>query len=322
MSEVQGETMQAALDWQLVAPLVMAEGSRFALWFQGQGQILEQEAEDAMAIAELVAEILGHHLAVQQAAEYSGLLNVFGHHVGTLFKASGALELYSSSQDAGVRRVIERVLPVWGVSQAISLHKKEGEAAWEALIKQWVEPGIPQEPDLGLAVKALVGFVYGSGEEPPFLPWTFAGVPVEGSSLVSLPPLRDQPLLFDKTLAFCVGLLELLANLRRYPEARGAGREDRRQLSQIDESEREVRFEVKFFEGSLRLEVEQPLVTKPDGNLPRSASLQRIQALESRLLRSLVETGPLQWSGPTSSPVVVRTRQTWTYHWRRLCLVD
>jgi len=318
----QEETLRAWQTWQMVSPFSIAEGARFALWLRGHGPLAQQEAEDVAALVDLVAELLGHHLAVRQAAEYGGLLAVFGHHVGTLFKASGALELYSTTSDPSARRVIERLLPIWGVSQAISLHKKQAETSWQQLRRDWVEAEPPRTEDLRAAVRNLVGYVHSAGSEPPYLPWYFEGekLGLQDGRLTTLPPLRDQPLLFDRTLALCVGLLEMLSNLRKYPEPRGSGREDRRELSELPEPQRQVHFRLEMLQGCLRLEVEQPVVTRGDGSLPRSASLQRIRPLELLLLHSLVETGELQVVAATSSPWVVRARQSWTYRWGRLCL--
>ena len=136
--------------------------------------------------------------------------------------------------------------------------------------------------------------------------------------LVTLPPLADNPILFDKTLALTIGLFEMLSNLRKYPEARGAGREDRMDLAQLPEAERQVDIYCKHVEGSTILEIHQPVVTLPDGGIPMSRSVDRIQGLERSLLKGIIESGKAEVMGETSVSYVVKTKQTWTYHWKRL----
>lgn len=261
-------------------------------------------------------------MIIEQASEYSSLLGVFGHHVGTLFKTSGALELWSNpNRDPEVGRVLDRLLPIWGISQAIALHKKQGEQDWQNLIGGWVDPGWAEsEEEVCRSVRDLVRYLHGSGPDAPFLPWFLDGEAMlfEPTPLPTLPPLADNPILMDKTLALTIGLVEMLNNLRKYPEARGAGREDRRELMELAEDERRVQFAVWNESDTAVLEFVQPVVTTGDGSIPRSRSLERIRALETRLLHGLVETGEAEWLEATSLPHIVKIRQRWSYRWKRL----
>ena len=101
--------------------------------------------------------------------EYSSLLGVFGHHVGTLFKTSGAMTIWSQP-DTGydpTRRVLDKLLPIWGVSQAISLHKKQGEKGWKELLRDWVDPKLAKSDTLPEQVRrsilSLCLYVYAHG---------------------------------------------------------------------------------------------------------------------------------------------------------------
>lgn len=312
----QDKTLAALARWRVLSPLHGLESSSYALSAAGTGYLEPEDLEEVAAIIDLVAELVGHHLVVQQASEYSNLLGVFGHHVGTLFKTSGALRLWSDrSQSPEVRRVIHNLLPVWGVSQAISLHKKQGEqgqlpADW--VIAGWNEPAA--------ILESLRAFIANQMTEEPFLPWFLEGarlLPGE-RGLLSLPPLNDNPVVLDKTLALTIGLLEMLNNLRKYPEARGAGREDRRELNELPEQERRVDLICVLENGSAVVQLEQPVVTTGESGIPQSRSLDRIRALEGRLLGGLVETGKPEKVGETSLPHIWRIRQRWVYYWGRL----
>lgn len=313
-------TLSAQVTWTVACPLRVLE-TRFVLCAFGASYFEDPERlEEVAAVVDVVGEMVGHHLAVERAAEYGSLLGVFGHHVGTLFKTSGALSLWSESEGR-TRRVLDNLLPIWGISQAISLHKKQGEKEWAELLATWVDPGGAEAADLegrvAASLRALVGYVH-QGEEPPFLSWSLDGEPLTGGRLASLPPLADNPVLFDKTLALTIGLVELLTNLRKYPEPRGSGREDRRELAELHPAERRVEIFVRGEDGEAVVEVIQPVVTDPGGGIPRSRSLERIRSLEVALLRGLVETGQCERVGKTSLPHVVRTRQRWVYRWGRL----
>ncbi|MBN9416599.1 MAG: hypothetical protein J0I12_14235 [Candidatus Eremiobacteraeota bacterium] len=315
------QTVAAIARWRVLSPLHGLESSSYALSASGSGYLEPEDLEEVAAIIDLVAELVGHHLVVQQASEYSNLLGVFGHHVGTLFKTSGALRLWNDrSQSPEVRGVIHHLLPIWGVSQAISLHKKQGEQG--ALPADWVLPGWNDPPAVLASLRSLVAYLHSSVQsEPPFLPWWLEGQPLalEESPLLSLPPLNDNPVVLDKTLALTIGLVEMLNNLRKYPEPRGAGREDRRELAELPEEERRVHFRC-YLEGETAVvELEQPVVTTGDGSIPQSRSLDRIRALESRLLGALVETGRTEKVSVTSLEHILRVRQRWIYHWGRLC---
>ena len=322
------------------------------------------EGQPDLKSIEACLESEAARLLVQLKSEdYSSLLGVFGHHVGTLFKTSGAMTVWSLPDpgDDPTRRVLDKLLPIWGVSQAISLHKKQGEKGWKELLRDWVDPGWTQRNDLPEAVQqsllSLALYVYAHGvDEPPFLPWVVhlpdgrqarwlwatadaveSGVPeelieealpeqtpdkveVESQThrLVSLPPLADNPILFDKTLALSIGLFEVLSNLRKYPEARGAGREDRADLAQLQDEERQVDLTILEKEKSTTLRIVQPVVVLPNGEIPISRSVERIRGLERSLLNGIIETSRAEVHGKTSIDYVVKMRQEWTYHWGEL----
>ncbi|MBI3924247.1 MAG: hypothetical protein HY319_01780 [Armatimonadetes bacterium] len=318
-------TLSAQASWTIVSPIrVLDTGYAFCAF--GASYPSFDALEETAAVIDLAAELVGHHLVVEQAAEYGSLLGVFGHHVGTLFKTSGALHLWSGGEASEpVQRVLDNLLPIWGISQAISLYKKQGEQEWRELLSGWVAPGWAERADLAARVadslRHMVRYIYGAGQaEAPFLPWTLDGEPLSGRDerLSTLPPLCDNPVLFDKTLAFTIGLLEMLNNLRKYPEARGAGREDRRELAGLEPGEKNVEVRCRAEDGEAFVEVVQPVVTDPDGGIPASRSLERIRTLEFRLLRGLVETGSAEPIARTSLPHIVRVRQRWTYRWGRL----
>jgi hypothetical protein len=315
--EPAGGTVSALANWVVLAPMRALESSAYALAAFGSDSLDQEGLDEVAAIIDVVADLVGHHLIVQQAAEYSNLLGVFGHHVGTLFKTSGALKLWADPQQpAEVRQALNHLLPIWGVSQAISLHKKQGEHETQQLPADWIagpSSGTPQH-----SLECLVGYVYGCSDEPPFLPWFQGDKPITARSLVSLPPLRDNPMVFDKTLALTIGLIEMLNNLLKYPPARGAGREDRRELEGLSPAERRVQIRCGADDQEAWVEVEQPVVTDGQGQIPQSRSLERIRALERRILRGLVETGQAEQVGTTSQDHIVRVAQRWTYHWGRL----
>jgi len=318
----EGCTVSPIRNWQVVAPIRGLESSAYTLVARGQDNLEAQELEEMAAILDVVADLVGHHLIVSQAAEYSNLLGVFGHHVGTLFKTSGALRLWSDpKQSEEVKQVLDNLLPIWGVSQAISLHKKQGDRQSAGLPNDWVQAGSGSIEEVKESLESLVGYVYGSGPEQPFLPWIVNGAPLFPGSrrgLRSLPPLADNAMIFDKTLALTIGLVEMLSNLRKYPEARGSGREDRRELAELREDERRVEILCEADSEVAWVEIRQPVVTTGRGEIPRSRSLDRIRALESRLLGGLVETGSPFMRQTTSLDHVVRIGQRWSYHWGRL----
>lgn len=317
------QTLCARSSWAVASPVTGLEGTAFVLCAFGESYLARETLEEVAAIVDVVAELVGHHLVVEAAAQYSSLLGVFGHHVGTLFKTSGALKLWSGGQaPPEMKRVLENLLPIWGISQAISLHKKRGEQEWQDLLRNWIDPDWAERSDLGEVIverlRGLVGHAWAGGEEPPFLEWTIDGQPPADAPFQGLPPLRDNPVLFDKTLALTVGLIEMLSNLRKYPEARGAGREDRRELSELESGERAVIIHCENRPGQASVVIDQPVVTTGDGQIPRSRSLDRIRSLEDTLVRGLVETHPVELLGPTSLSHIVRIRHRWTFHWGRL----
>ena len=276
--------------------------------------------EERAALVDLISELVGHHIVIRQGSEYSSLLGVFGHHVGTLFKTSGALQLWSNPEtDTEIKKVLDRLLPIWGVSQAISLHKKRGEKAQRALLETWVKRPDLDQSTLRKSLESLLSHVYHSGAEDPFLPWYLNGKEIpKHPSLTTLPPLDDVPHLFDKTLALSIGLLEMLNNVRKYPSSRGSGREDRQDLALLSKEERKVRVEYSINEECATIELIQPTVTASDGSIPRSRSLERIRALEQSLLGALVGTEAETILGETSTPHVVLVKHCWNYHYGQL----
>ena len=324
--EIDGGTVSAITSWVVLAPIRALESSAYALVAFGKDYLDQEALDEVAAIIDVVADLVGHHLIVQQAAEYSNLLGVFGHHVGTLFKTSGALKLWGDpEQPAEVRQVLDNLLPIWGVSQAISLHKKQGEHDSRQLPPDWLLPQPHQrcsQAELVSSLESLVAYVYHGQSEPPFLPWQLHQGPIEPMPLRSLPPLNDNPMVFDKTLALTIGLIEMLSNLRKYPLARGAGREDRRELAELSEAERSVFITCGADQHTAWVQIDQPVVTTGEGQIPQSRSLERIRALETRLLKGLVETGLAQQRGPTSQEHIVRVAQRWTYYWGRLGAQD
>lgn len=113
--EPGGGTISAVVNWVVVAPIRGLESSAYALAAFGSDYLDQEALEEVAAIIDVVADLVGHHLIVQQAAEYSNLLGVFGHHVGTLFKTSGALKLWADPQQAPeVRHALNNLLPIWG----------------------------------------------------------------------------------------------------------------------------------------------------------------------------------------------------------------
>ncbi len=312
--------------WAVASPIRGLEGTTFFLCALGKSFLLTEALEERAAIVDLVSELVGHHQVVQQGAEYSSLLGVFGHHVGTLFKTSGALGLWSDQKmEPEVKRVFDNLLPIWGISQAISLHKKRAEKERKALLGSWIRQsdldGRDLKPEIEAALAALVRHVHHSQQVTPFLPWWLNGEPLaetEPSGLGTLPPLDDSPRLFDKTLALTIGLLEMLTNVRKYPEARGAGREDRRELRDLENEQRAVRITCRVDERTAEVEVLQPIVTAPDGTVPRSRSLDRIRALETSLLGGLVSTSQAELVGPTELEHILMIRFVWSYEWARL----
>lgn len=319
-------TLEASSMWAVASPIRGLEGATFFLCALGKSFLAKEALEERAAIVDLVSELVGHHQVVQQGAEYSSLLGVFGHHVGTLFKTSGALGLWSDQNlPPEVKRVFDNLLPIWGISQAISLHKKRGEKERRALMESWVRTSMVESPALApeieASLEALVRHVYHSQQEAPFLRWQLNGEPLDETTpggLKTLPPLDDSPRLFDKTLALTIGLLEMLTNVRKYPEARGAGREDRRELGELSQEQRCVRVSCRVTSTIAEVEVLQPIVTAPDGTVPRSRSLDRIRALETSLLGGLVATSQAELVGSTELEHILMIRFVWSYHWARL----
>lgn len=314
------QTLLPSYNWTIACPVNGLEKAQYLLCVSGMGAVKLRTLEDRATLVDLVGELVGHHIVIRQGSEYSSLLGVFGHHVGTLFKTSGALQVWSAPDTSSeVKRVLDHLLPIWGISQAISLHKKRGEKAHKALLETWVKNPAVDPAGLKRALEAMVAHVYHSPADPAFLPWRLndAEVP-SGEGLLSLPPLDDVPHLFDKTLALTIGLLEMLNNVRKYPSATGSGREDRRDLKELSAEERVVRVYCEVDHQSAHIEVYQPTVTAPDGSIPRSRSLHRIRALEHSLLGALVGTEPEMAVDTTSSPSIVIVKHRWTYRFGQL----
>jgi len=316
----EDRTLNPNYSWSIASPVKGLERARYLLYVSGGGSLERETLEERATLVDLVTEMVGHHIVIRQGSEYSSLLGVFGHHIGTLFKTSGALELWTSGQtNPEVKQVLENLLPIWGISQAISLHKKRGEKARKALLETWVKSDQVTPYEIEEALLSVVRHVYHTGSEEPFLTWTLNDEPLSKSGgLLTLPPLDDVPQLLDKTLALTIGLLEVLHNVRKYPASRGSGREDRRDLARLRDEEREVKVSVTVEQGQGVVEIEQPVVTTHDGSIPRSRSLQRIRALEETLLGALVGTEPAEIVSTTSVPHVVRVRHRWNYHYGQL----
>ena len=312
-------TLNSNNPWVIATPVSGLE-AQYVMAASGTGTLSREALEERATLVDLVCEMVGHHIVIQQGSEYSNLLGVFGHHIGTLFKTSGALQLWSDpSTQPEVKQVLGHLLPVWGISQAISLHKKRGEKAHKELLASWVRSAEVAEQDLENCLLSLISYSYHSPPEESFFPWTVDGEVVPRTDgLSTLPPLDDVPGIFDKTLALTVGLLEVLSNVRKYPLATGSGREDREDLADLPEQERVVRLSIEVDNGSLALEILQPVVTAPDGSIPRSRSLERIRALEQSLLGGLVGTHPEEVVGKTSASHVVLVKHRWSYHFGQL----
>jgi hypothetical protein len=314
------QTLCPSYSWTIATPVNGLERAQYLLCVSGVGALEREALEERATLVDLIGELVGHHIVIRQGSEYSSLLGVFGHHVGTLFKTSGALQLWSDPKtDGEVKRVLDHLLPIWGISQAISLHKKRGEKAHKALLESWVAKPEVDPQELQDALESMVGYVYRSHSGEPFMSWCLNGESVPKScALRTLPPLDDVPQLFDKTLALTIGLLEMLNNVRKYPSARGSGREDRRDLKDLSEEERVVQVHCSVNPREASIEVLQPTVTSSDGSIPRSRSLQRIRALENSLLGALVGTEPEVVLRETSVPHVVVVKHRWTYRYRQL----
>ena len=312
-------TLNSNNPWVIATPVSGLE-SQYVMAAAGTGTLSREALEERATLVDLVCEMVGHHIVIQQGSEYSNLLGVFGHHIGTLFKTSGALQLWSDpATEPEVKQVLGHLLPVWGISQAISLHKKRGEKAHKELLATWVKKAELSDSELRDCLLSLVSYTYYSSSEEAFFPWTLDGEKVpKVSGLSSLPPLDDVPGIFDKTLALTVGLLEVLSNVRKYPQSTGSGREDREDLADLSPEERVVRLDIQIGDGSVALEILQPVVTAPDGSIPRSRSLERIRALEQSLLGGLVGTHPEEVVGKTSAPHVVLVKHRWSYHFGQL----
>lgn len=314
------ETLNVRYKWSVATPVHGLEQATFVLWVCGTGALNKETLEERATLVDLVAELVGHHIVIRQGSEYSSLLGVFGHHVGTLFKTSGALQLWSNADpDSEIKRVLNRLLPIWGISQAISLHKKRGEKAEKALLESWIKEPVVEPQALTLALNSLVSHVYFSPQDEPFLNWKLNGEEISRSpGLISLPPLDDVPQLLDKTLALTIGLLEMLNNVRKYPSNRGSGREDRLDLAELEPQEREVLVSIMVDDNEAAVEVIQPVVTASGGQIPKSRSLERIRALEQSLLGAIVGTEAETVCGSTSSEYVVRIRHRWVYRYGQL----
>lgn len=313
-------TLNPKYPWTIACPVNGLEKSRYLLCVSGAGAMNKNVLEERAALVDLIGELVGHHITVQQGSEYSNLLGVFGHHVGTLFKTSGAMELWSRPDlDPDSKEVLDRLMPIWGISQAISLHKKSGEKAHKAVLETWVASPEVQEKTVVDSLCSLVSHVYFSLSEEPFLPWIVNGAPPQNlKRLITLPPLNDNPKMFDKTLALTIGLLEVLNNVRKYPGNRGSGREDRKDLSLLPAGEQFVIVSCSADDGLAVVEMAQPVVTAPDGTIARSRSLQRIRALEQTLLGALVGTEQESIIKETAVAHVVMVRHRWTYNYGQL----
>lgn len=313
-------TLNPSYPWSVLTPIAGLEERLYLFYASGVGSLSRDALTERATLVDLVGEMVGHHIVVQQGSEYSNLLGVFGHQIGTLFKTSGVLPLWADPKTPKeVKRVLDRLLPVWGISQAISLHKKRGERARKELLSSWVRTPTVDIEEIEESLVRLISQAYHSPSETPFLPWLLNGEPIpEFQGLTSLPPLDDVEQILDKTLAVSVGLLEVLTNIRKYPSSRGDDREDREDLMELPVDERVVRVSVSTSHGVTTVTIVQPVVTAADGRVPRSRSVERIRALEQSMLGGLVGTRPERVIGPTRAPNVVLVKHQWSYNYGQL----
>ena len=273
--------------------------------------------------------------------QYGKLLGVFGHHTGTLFKTSGAFQVWQNAgQDIAptaleAKRVLDRLLPIWGISKAISLVQKQ---SWDdelPMPESWFDKQTlqrsPEEIGRGIedAVRALVRYVFEHGQDDaPFLTWVLVRNGEREPDWVwdedhrerkamieTLPPFADDPIVLDKTLAATIGLFEMMVNLRKYPPPRGPGRSVRKLLARLAPEDREVVMDMRTEQGVLRLSVEQPIVLDAGGNIPASRSLERIRLYERQCLRGYVATSALEMRRTTSHPRAIRVWREWVFRW-------
>jgi hypothetical protein len=284
-----------------------------------------------MALPSMVEQRLG--------VEYGQLMNMFGHHIGSLFKTSGVMNLREaydrdcSPDHSEVRQVIDKLLPIWGVSRAVSLLKRQKteNEAWK-IYKEWINADWVRNngagPELPGAILNLIRYVFDfASDQEPELDWIV--LHPDGrrdrwewqennanrtTRLSPLPCFVDEAIVFDKTLAITIGLFEMVTNIRRYPKRDAAGREDLKLLEALSPKEREVYVEYSDKDGVFAVSLEQPC-TEPH---QESVSLKLITPIEGRLFDGLIQTEQFTKMGETSSERVNRYRQTWTFSWQKL----
>lgn len=304
----------------------------------------DPESAKARTYLDLLESKIRDHvvLAAQEMDEqYGKLLGVFGHHTGTLFKTSGAFQVWIDASRgiapsaADTKRMLDRLLPVWGISRAISLVQKQGQDDELPMPLSWFDGRYLERDRVGEEVKTavltMVRYVFEhSMDAAPFLPWVFRDGETSESwewderpenrktTLMTLPPFADDPIVLDKTLAATIGLFEMITNVRRYPPDRGYGRGVRRLLGTLPEELRRVVVTVHDQGGEFRLRVEQPVVVDAHGEIPASRSLERIRLYERQCLRGYVFTGHVGLSGKTGVNRVVRVHREWVFKWSAL----
>jgi len=282
-------------------------------------------------------------IAGEVSRQYGRLLGIFGHHVGNIFKASELLALRTSLERGDVpsidhlKVVVSNILPVWGLSSAVSLVQKGGPSGASSIPSEWVDPLWLERRDIGSciqdAVLSILHYIFEhSCSYSPFLPWVVESASEaqewswnpnfqdRTSRLASLPPFRDKELLFEKTLTATIGLFEMAINLRKYPNPEGAGVSTRRYLLLIPEEQRRVYVKIILSEGVLRIEFEQPVVLLSDYSLPQSASLEKIRSFERQFFGGLITSQELTRSGDTSVDWIVRAVQCWEFRWSDLLI--
>lgn len=296
-----------------------------------------------------LVEVKLQDIAIKATSEmdlqYGRLLGVFGHHSGSLFKASGAFHIWAACNRGETptrhetKHMLDKLLPVWGISQAISLIQKVDEESGLTVPESWIDRKWLESPELGnqasVAINQLVRYVYDNAtNDPPAMPWIICShhdtlqnigwnddPDHRTSTLHTLPPFLDDPIIYDKTLALTIGLFEMVNNARKYPPMRGWGRSVRKALDKLPHWEQVVAVNIKELPGEIAVILEQPLLMGVDGAIPSSRSLDRIRIFEYQCLRGLVATGELEQCGTTSNPHIVRARQRWTFRWGELLTV-
>ena len=171
--------------------------------------------------------------------EHGRILRTYGHQIGTLMKTSGMLWLRNQLvmereyTDNQVRLVLENMLSVWGLTRSLSLVKRFGAPRfWRDSIDEAALFDESMARKVEEAVLDIIRYFYLNPKEtkPPFFQWTIhwsEGIealkpddPRMGQAALpkSLQPFIDEPQMHDLTLAWTMGLVEVLRNMRKYPD--------------------------------------------------------------------------------------------------------